>query len=65
LKIKFNNDLLQRGEKILEKNNLKFHMYNVIDSIWFGKSIVSAGNKKVLIAKYEHSNTKEEFDYMI
>ena len=60
-----NSDLLKSGEKILEKNNLKFHIYNVVDSIWIGKSVISESNKKVLIAKYKHLNTKGEFDYSI
>ncbi|WP_405605895.1 hypothetical protein [Polaribacter sp. Asnod1-A03] len=64
-KIELNKDLLLSGEKILEKNNLKFHIYNVIDSIWVGKSVISETNEKVLIAKYKHLNTKGEFDYMI
>jgi hypothetical protein len=64
-KIVLNNTLLLKGEKILEKNNLKFHIYNVIDSIWVGKSILSESNDEVLISRYKHLNTKGEFDYII
>ena len=64
-KIVLNNTLLLKGEKLLEKNNLKFHIYNVIDSIWIGKSIISESNDEVLISRYKHLNTKGEFDYII
>jgi hypothetical protein len=64
-KIELNSDLLQNGEKILENNNLKFHIYNVIDSIWVGKSLISESTEKVLITKYKHLNTNGEFDYAI
>lgn len=63
--IELNSGLLQNGEKILEKNNLKFHIYNVIDSIWVGKSVISESNEKVLITKYKHLNTNGEFNYAI
>jgi len=63
-KMELNDSLLIKGEKILQRKNLKFHIYNILDSVWVGESLFSKNIKEQLIFKYKHINTNGNFDYM-
>jgi hypothetical protein len=63
-KMELNDSLLLSGEKILQRKNLKFHIYNILDSVWVGKSLFSENIKEQLIFRYKHINTNGDFNYM-